>query len=475
MTGPTAPSPEHINALTERAGPRALVEGPDREAHLTEWRGRWRGETPLILAPGSTEAVGAVLAYAYENGIAIVPQGGNTGLVGGQVPNGEVLVSTKRLRKVREVSPEGGTLTAEAGVTLAEVQAAAEEAGRLFPLSIGSEGTANVGGILSTNAGGVSVLRYGNARDLTLGIEAVLPDGRIWHGLNALRKNNTGYDLKQLFIGGEGTLGLITAAVLRLHPAPRERVTAFLSVPSAEAAVELLALTQERSGGQVTSFELMNGATVDLVLEHFSDLHRPVGEASPAYVLTELTAGTEGTLRAVAEGLLEEAFERGLVTDGTIAETLAQAEGLWAIRHNASEAMKNDPTYCVKCDVSVPVARVPAFLEEADASVEALVPGARVIAFGHMGDGNIHYDVLGPEGADDAAWRQRASEIERRVHDVVVAHEGSISAEHGIGQLKRDELAERKSPVEIALMRAVKQAFDPKGLMNPGKLLSPEA
>ena len=463
-------SPGDVETLTRLAGPRGVVAGADRDPHLEEWRGRWRGETPIILAPETTETLSALLAYCHAHGLAVVPQGGNTGLVGGQVPGGEVLVSTKRMRRVRAVSADDFTLTAEAGVTLAEVQAAAEAANRLFPLSIGSEGTCQIGGILSTNAGGVSVLRYGSARDLTLGLEVVLPDGRVWNGLNSLRKNNTGYDLKSLFVGAEGTLGIVTAAVLKLSPRPAERVTAMLAVPDAGAAVRLLGLCQERSGGGVTSFELISRETIDLVLTHFPGLARPPGE-TPFSCLVEFAAGTKGTLRPLVDALLESAFEDGLVADGTVAESGAQAEALWAIRHNASEAMKLDPSPCVKCDVSVPIRRVPDFLVDADAAVARAAPGARIIAFGHVGDGNIHYDVLGPEGGDAGAWRARMGEIERIVHDVTHDHEGSISAEHGIGQLKRDEMAERKDPVELDLMRAIKRAVDPDGLMNPGKLL----
>ena len=463
-------SPADIETLTRLAGPKGVVAGPDRDPHLEEWRGRWRGETPIILAPSETETLAALMAYCHEHGLAVVPQGGNTGLVGGQVPSGEVLVSTKRMRRIREVSADDFTLTAEAGVTLAEVQAAAEGAGRLFPLSIGSEGTCNIGGILSTNAGGVNVLRYGSARDLTLGLEVVLPDGRVWHGLNALRKNNTGYDLKSLFVGAEGTLGIVTAAVLKLSPRPAERVTAMLAVPDAGAAVRLLGLAQERSGGGVTSFELISRETIDLVLTHFPGLARPPG-ATPFSCLVEFASGTKGSLRPLVDALVESAFEDGLVVDGTIAASDAQGQALWAIRHNASEAMKLDPSPCVKCDVSVPIRRVPGFLEDADAAVERAAPGARIIAFGHVGDGNIHYDVLGPEGMTPDAWRARMGEIERIVHDVTHAHDGSISAEHGIGQLKRDEMIERKSAVELDLMRAIKRAVDPQGLMNPGKLL----
>ena len=467
----TAATAEDVRALTEIAGPRAVVEGGDRDPHLEEWRGRWRGETPLIVAPQETETLAAIVRYCHEHGLAVVPQGGNTGLVGGQVPRGEVLVSTKRMRRVRAVSAADFTLTAEAGVTLQEAQEAAEAEGRLLPLSIGAEGTCNIGGVLSTNAGGVNVIRYGGARDLTLGLEVVLPDGRVWHGLNSLRKNNTGYDLKHLFVGAEGTLGIVTAAVLKLFPRPAETVTTLLAVPDAEAAVRLLGLAQERSGGGAQSFELMNAATVDLVLAAFPDMPRPLGTRSPFLVLAEFGAGTKGQLRGVVEGLLETAFEAGTVTDGTIAESGAQADALWAIRHHATEAMKRDPQPCVKCDVSVPIRLVPEFLAKADAAVAQAERGARIIAFGHLGDGNVHYDVLGPEGGEPERWRARMGEIERIVHDVCHDLGGSISAEHGIGQLKRDELAERKSAVELDLMRAVKSAIDPKGLMNPGKLL----
>ena len=466
----TRATEEDIRALTAIAGPKGVVLGDDRAPHLEEWRGRWPGETPLILAPADTATLSSCVAYCHEHGLAMVPQGGNTGLVGGQVARGEVLVTTKRMRAIRAVSAEDFALTAEAGVTLAEAQGAAREAGRLLPLSIGSEGSCTLGGVLSTNAGGVNVIRYGSARDLTLGIEAVLPDGRVWNGLNSLRKNNTGYDLKGLMVGAEGTLGFITAATLKLHTRPAETVTAWLNVADAEAAVALLSLAQERSGGQVIAFELINAATVDLVLGHFDGLARPA-PSSPFACLVEFASGTKGTLRDAVEGLLEDAFEREFVTDGTIAASDAQAEGLWAIRHHASEAMKRDPHPCVKCDVSVPIRRVPDFLAAADGAIGRAFPGARVIALGHVGDANIHYDALGPQGGEPEAWRARMGEAERLVHDVAAGHEGSISAEHGIGLLKRGELAERKDPVEMAMMRAVKHALDPRGLMNPGKLL----
>jgi FAD/FMN-containing dehydrogenase len=467
----TSPTPEQVQVLSDLAGPGAIINGADREPLLREWRDRWQGQSPLIVAPASTSAVAQVVAFCAENNLPIVPQGGNTGLVGGQVPQGEILVSTKRLRAIRDVDPAGSTMTVEAGVTLHEVRTAAEEVQRLFPLSIGSEGSCQLGGILSTNAGGVNVLRYGSMRDLVLGLEVVLPDGRVWSGLNALRKNNTGYDLKQLFIGAEGTLGLVTAAVLKLFPIPQESVTALVAVPSVASALDLLALAQARSGGQVAAFELMSDRTVGLVAKHFPALAPPFEATAPYYVLAEFTAGRRGALGTLVEELLAEAIEAGQVIDGVIAANTRQSGDLWALRHNASEAMKREPSYCVKCDVSVPLARLPAFLERADTAVARAAPGARVIAFGHVGDGNVHYDILGPVEGDDAHWRDRSAEMERLVHDIVMDEGGSFSAEHGIGMLKRDELGERKSAVELDLMRAVKSAIDPKGLMNPGKLL----
>lgn len=464
-------SDDQLTDLRSLAGEKAVIDGPDRAPLLTEWRGRWQGETPLILAPATTEELSRIVRFCHEHRLPMVPQGGNTGLVGGQSPRGEILISIRRMAEIRDVSAENFTLIAEAGVTLQSVQEAAAKHDRLFPLSIGSEGSCNIGGILSTNAGGVNVIRYGNARDLVLGIEAVLPDGRIWNGLNSLRKNNTGYDLKQLFVGGEGTLGFITAAVLKLSPRPAEQQTAFLALPSAEAAVELLGLIQARSGGQVTSFELMGAPMVELVLGYFKDLPRPVETQAPFYVLTELSSGQRGIFSKLTEDILAEAMDQGLVTDGTIAQNDTQTNTLWEIRHRATEAMKKDPANCVKCDISVPIPMIPSFLKAAGDYVEAEMPGARVIAFGHMGDGNIHYDVLGPEEDKGSRWQEMGADVERGIHDIVTSHNGSISAEHGIGLLKRDELAMRKSDVEMEMMRAIKAALDPYGLMNPGKLM----
>jgi FAD/FMN-containing dehydrogenase len=464
-------SPDHLSALGALTGPKGVITGDDTAPYLTEWRKRWQGETPLILAPATREEAAEIVRYCHEHDIGITPQGGNTGLVGGQVPNGTVLITMKRLRRIREISTQNNTLTIEAGATLAEAQQAAEEANRLLPLSIGSEGTCQIGGIISTNAGGVNVIRYGNTRDLVLGLEAILPNGDIWHGLNALRKNNTGYDLKQLFIGAEGTLGLVTAATLKLFPRPGEIVTAFASVPSPQAAVDLLGFMQEATGGQATSFELMSRFMLDLVVKNVPDMKMPLAGTAPWYVLMEFSAGQQSGLGEIVEQRLGEALDKNFLTDATLATSKAQANALWALRHNASEAMHKEPAYCVKCDVSVPIHKIPAFLEEASAAVLKNTANSRIVAFGHMGDGNIHYDILAPEAAEYEASKANGPAIEKAVHDIVITHDGSISAEHGIGLAKRDELKTRKSPVEMAMMQSIKQALDPKGIMNPGKLL----
>ncbi|MEM9421765.1 MAG: FAD-binding oxidoreductase [Pseudomonadota bacterium] len=469
---PSSRDPSLIAALRGLVGEKAVIDGPDRAPLLEEWRGRWQGETPLILAPGSTDELSRAMAYCHQNDIPMVPQGGNTGLVGGQIPHGEVLISTRRMRTIRDVSPTNFTMTAEAGVLLADAQNAASSVSKMFPLSIGSEGSCTIGGVLSTNAGGIQVIRHGNARDLALGLEVVLPDGRIWNGLNNLRKNNVGYDLKHLFIGGEGTLGVISAAVLKLSARPHDEVTTLLAVPSAQAAVDLLSIAQDQSGGQVGSFELMNSGMVSLVTHHFPTPVPPPGEGAPYYVLVTFEAGQEGTLEPLVGKILEYAMDKGLVLDGTIAASQAQTNALWAMRHHASEAMKRDGRYCVKCDISVPINAIPSFLDKANTRILNDTPGARIIAFGHLGDGNIHYDVLGPFDDMTDAWKKKSTTTERLVHDIATHHQGSISAEHGIGVLKKDELAERQDATARSLMQAVKQAIDPKGLMNPGKLIA---
>lgn len=458
-------------AIAAIVGANGVVAQSEWPPHNIEWRRRWQGAPSMIVAPASLAAVSALVRLCAEKRIAITPQGGNTGLVGGQIAtNGEVLVSMRRLNRVRDVSPLDNTLVADAGVTLAQAQSAAAAAGRLFPLSIGSEGSCQIGGVISTNAGGVNVIRYGNTRDLVLGIEAVLPSGEIWNGLKRLRKDNTGYDLKQLFIGGEGTLGLITGAALKLYPAPRERLTIFAGLSSPDAALRLLARAQDASGGAVTSFELMSRAILALVLKNIPGSRDPLRSAHDWYALAEFSAGREGALRPMAEEFLGAALDAGELADAALAESEAQAAAFWRLRHSMSEAMKPEGGQA-KYDVSVPVACVPAFLADADAAVERACPAARIVAFGHMGDGNIHYDVLQPEGMTRADFAAREAAIEQAVYDAIDRFEGSISAEHGVGLARRDDIARRKSPAEIAMMRAVKAALDPDGIMNPGKML----
>ena len=458
-------------AISAIVGAKGVIAPSEWAGYNIEWRKRWRGAPSLVIAPESVSEVSALVRYCAKRRIAITPQGGNTGLVGGQIAtNGEVLVSMRRLRRVRGASALDNALVVDAGVTLAEAQAAAAEIGRLFPLSIGSEGSCQIGGVISTNAGGVNVIRYGNMRDLVLGLEAVLPSGEVWNGLKRLRKDNTGYDLKQLFIGGEGTLGLITGAALKLFPAPRERLTAFAGLATPEAALRLLARAQGESGGAVGSFELMSRGILALVLKNIPGARDPLQGTHPWYALVEFSAGSEGVLRPMAEELLAAAFGSGELSDAVIAGSEAQAKDFWRLRHSMSEAMKPEGGQA-KYDVSVPLASVPAFLAAADANVERLCPGARIVAFGHMGDGNIHYDVLQPKAMARNEFDARESAIEQAVYDAIDRFEGSISAEHGVGLARRDDIARRKAPAEIAMMRAIKAALDPFGIMNPGKML----
>ncbi len=459
------------DALRSVVGERGVIDDDALAPMLVEWRGRWRGATPLAVAPGSTQEVSDVVKICAAHRLAITPQGGNTGLVGGQIPmNGEVLLSMRRMNSVRDVAPLENVLVAEAGVTLAAAQEAAADADRLFPLSIGSEGTCQIGGVISTNAGGVNVLRYGNTRDLVLGLEAVLPDGSIWNGLRRLRKDNTGYDLKQLFIGGEGTLGIVTAAALKLFPRPRETATFFAGFARAEDALQLLARTQSLSGGQTTSFELIGRDALALCARNIPGVRDPLSAAHAWYALVELSSGLEGALRPVAEAVLEGAFADGFVADAVIADNEAQAAALWRMRHAMSEAMKPEGAQA-KHDVSAPISAIPAFLVDAGRAVEAACAGARVIAFGHMGDGNIHYDVLQPVDMAPEMFRARIDDIEQAVYAVIARHNGSISAEHGVGLARRDDVARLKAGPELEMMRAVKSALDPSGLMNPGKML----
>ena len=442
--------------------------------YLKEWRDLFRGKAQGIVRPGSTAEVAELVKLAAETGTVLVPQGGNTGLVGGQIPiseGKEVILSLQRLDKIRAVDTDGDTMIVEAGVTLKRAQDAAEAAGRLFPLSLASEGSCTIGGNLSTNAGGTAVLAYGNARELCMGLEVVLPDGRIWNGLRQLRKDNTGYDLKNLFIGAEGTLGIITAAVLKLFPAPAARATAFLAVPDPAAALELLNAAKAGAGGTLTTFELMPRIGMDFVLRHASGTRDPLSEPSPWYVLMEVSAQQASGLDEHVEAFLGEALEKGIVTDAALAGSLAQRADFWKLREMLSEVQTYEGG-SIKHDVSVPIHATPEFLARAIAAVEAMVPGCRPVPFGHLGDGNIHFNVSQPVGADKAGFLARWSEMNEAVHAIVAELHGSISAEHGIGRLKRDLLPGVKDPVELDLMRTLKRTLDPKRILNPGAVLA---
>jgi FAD/FMN-containing dehydrogenase len=466
-------TPELVGRLRAIVGPEHALTDPDLQLpYLREWRDMYEGRASIVLRPGTTEEVSQILALAYKHAVPVVPQAGNTGLVGGQTPmHGEVLLSVGRLKRVRALDPAGYTMTVEAGLTLAEAQAAADKVDRLFPLSLPSEGSCQIGGNLATNAGGVSVLAYGNARQLTLGLEVVLADGRIWHGLKALKKDNTGYDLKDLFIGSEGTLGVITAAVLKLFPKPAETATAFVALPDIAAALPLFSLAQEVAGQSLTAFEMMSDIVLDLVLKHAHGTRDPFAARYPWYLLVE-TSGSkaDGTAERVLTSALEAASRRGLIIDAALAGSLAQARNFWRLRESYSEAQKPEGGN-IKNDVSVPVARIPEFIERAKAVVERICPGARPVPLAHFGDGNVHYNIAQPVGMAKADYLALWEPMVAAVHAIVLDLHGSISAEHGIGQMKRAALARVKSPVELDLMRRIKAALDPKGILNPGKLL----
>ena len=468
------PTPSTLHRLSEVTGAaHAIGDERDHAAYLHEPRGKWIGRAALVLLPATVEEVSRILAIANETGTSIVAQGGNTGLVGAQVPSAsgsEVVVSLKRLNRIRAVDPVDNSITVEAGVTLKAVQEAADAVDRFFPLSLGSEGSCTIGGNLATNAGGVGVLAYGNARALALGLEVVLADGRVWTGLKRLRKDNTGYDLKDLFIGSEGTLGIITAATLSLFPKLSDRVTAWAGTPDPQKALDLLNLARELSAGRVTAMELMPRIGLEFTMRH-AGVRDPLSVEDRWYVLMELSGSeTAGTLRPVTERILEEALARGLVSDAVIAESSAQAAALWNIREQLPLVQKFEGG-SLKHDVAVPVSRVPAFLDEAMAAVKGLVPGARPVPFGHIGDGNIHFNITQPEGGDTSAFLSRLDEVAAAVYRIVMKNEGSISAEHGIGRLKRDLMPSIKSPVELGLMRDLKRVLDPKAILNPGKVL----
>lgn len=466
----TAPSPAVLSELKAALGPASWTDDPiEITPWLTEWRNRWTGHTPLMLKPATTAEVSRAVEICARHGVAITTQGGNTGLVGGQIARGEVLLTTRRLRTVRDVTPLDDAMTVEAGVTLLEAQQLAAKADRFFPLSLAAEGSATIGGVISTNAGGTAVLRYGMMRDLVLGLEAVMPDGRVFEGLKRLRKDNTGYDLKQLLIGAEGTLGVVTAATLKLFPIMRSRATAVVGLASAHSAVQLLARARAETGGGVEAFELMKRIGVEFALRHIPGVREPLDSVQPWYVLIELTSGEPGAAEAGMERILTAAFEEDLITDAAIAQNETQVRDFWKLREEQSAAQKPEGGGW-KHDVSVPVSRIADFLDEATAAVERFEPGARVSAFGHVGDGNMHYDVLCPPGADLKAFLGRWEAGSQVVHDIVARYEGSISAEHGLGRLKTEEARRYKTPLEIETMQAIRKAIDPGRIMNPGIL-----
>ncbi|MGX1105086.1 MULTISPECIES: FAD-binding oxidoreductase [Bradyrhizobium] len=448
----------------------AVTDAADIKPYVTEERDLFHGRSPLVLRPGSTAEVAAICKLATEHRIALVPQGGNTGLVGGQTPhNGEVVVSLRRLDKIRDIDVESNTMTCEAGVVLQIAQQKAAEVDRLFPLSLGAEGSCTIGGNLSTNAGGTGALAYGVAREMALGLEVVLADGRVLNALSKLKKDNTGYDLRNLFIGAEGTLGIITAATLKLFPRPRAVETAYVGLKSPAAALKLLSISRDQAAGALTSFELLADVAVDFSIRHGIDIRDPLTSKHRWYVLMELSSSRDDA-RDTLEAILAQGMEDGIVDDAVIAANLSQRQAFWKLRDEMSAAQKPEGG-SIKHDISVPVAAVPAFIEEANAAVVKLIPGSRPVPFGHLGDGNIHYNVSQPVGANAADFLARWHDVNAVVFEIVLRMGGSISAEHGIGVLKRDELPDVKDKVAIELMRQVKAMLDPLGIMNPGKVL----
>lgn len=471
----STPGRRLTNRFKEIVGPENAITDPDQmQSYLVEWRDLYQGKSPLVLRPGSVEDVSKILQLANASRTAIIPQGGNTGLVGGQIPDEsdtEIILSLERLNSIRSIDTGGNFMTVEAGVVLDKIHEAATEVDRMFPLTLGSQGSCSIGGNIATNAGGTAVLAYGNTRDLVLGLEVVLPDGRIWNGLRALRKDNTGYDLKQLFIGAEGTLGVITAANIRLFPIPRAQEVAFIGIESPGHALDLFNMAQARAGTMLTGFELMPRIGLEFTVRHLPGARDPLAQAHAWYVLMEISSGTEAEgARALVEAIFEDAANGGLVEDAALAETIEHRKAFWHLRHGMSEVQKQEGG-SIKHDISVPVAKIPEFLERAIAAVEAQIPGCRPVPFGHMGDGNIHFNVSQPVDADKEAFIARWDEVNDTVHNIVADLNGSISAEHGIGRLKRTLLKEIKDPVEYELMRQIKMAFDPNGILNPGRIL----
>lgn len=461
--------------LAAIVGAHAVITQADAMApHLNDWRGRYHGDAIAVVKPNSTEQVAAVVTLCAETRTAIVPQGGNTSLCGASVPHENslaIVLNLTRMNKVRAVDLHNNTMTVEAGCVLAQLQQLAQEQDRLFPLSLAAEGSCTIGGNLSTNAGGTAVLRYGNARELTLGLQVVMPDGQVWSGLRGLRKDNTGYDLKQLFIGAEGTLGIITAAVMKLFPQPKSSATAFVGVTSPSQALQLFNQLRANCAERLIGFELISRLCLDFVLRHIANTHDPLPTPYPWYVLVELSESAS-TLDAgdMLEQELGVALERSHVVDAVVAKSAAQSQALWALRENISEAQRFEGA-SIKHDISVPISSIPELITRASAALEAAFQGIRIVAFGHMGDGNLHFNVSRPHAQSDDAFFARSHRINEIVHDMVHGLNGSISAEHGLGQLKRDEITRYKSKLELDLMRSVKHAWDPLGIMNPGKVI----
>ncbi len=472
---PDTVTPTVLDSIRAIVGDRGLLTDPtDTAPYSEDWRRLYRGRTPAVVRPATTEELAAVVRLCARTGTPIVPQGGNTSMVGGAVPaedGSQLILSTARLNRIRDLDPVDMTLTIESGVTLKAAQLAAAEAGCLLPLSISSEGTAQIGGVLAVNAGGNNTVRYGNARDLVLGLEVVLPDGEIWNGLRRLRKDNTGYCLRQLFVGSEGTLGIITAAVLKLAPAPRETAVALCGVNTVDDALALFTRFQAHDAASINAFELMSGQGMTFVLKHIPGATLPLTDPAPFYVLVELaTPRPNAGLQAMLEGVLEAALTEEIVLDAAIAESDAQRAAIWKLREEHSEAQKREGA-SIKNDVSVPVSKVPAFIREATAACEALMQGVRVVPFGHMGDGNIHFNLEQPVGAEAAWFLAQDHAIMDAVNEVVRRYDGSFSAEHGIGKLKPYMMPDWRGGAELALMQRIKAAIDPSGLMNPGKVL----
>ena len=463
-----------LDALREAVGERHVLSDGDLSAWELDWRKRYRGRALAVVRPATTAEVAAVVKACVLHGAGIVPQGGNTGLVGGSVPDAsgtQVVLSLARMNRIRGIDAANSTMTADAGCVLQSLQEAAAAQGLLLPLSLAAEGSCMIGGNLATNAGGTQVLRYGNARELCLGLEVVTAGGEVWQALSGLRKDNTGYDLRDLFIGSEGTLGVITGATLRLYPQPAAVMTALAIVPSLEAAVRFLQRAQARLGAGLTGFEVMGQLALDLVRKHFPQLPRPVPPASWTVLLEQSDTEGEAHARALFESLLESALEDGIVEDAAVAESIEQSNAMWHLRESIPLAQAEEGLN-IKHDISLPVSRIAAFVAGTDAALQATIPGVRLVNFGHLGDGNLHYNVQAPEGGSAADFlHEHEARVNAIVYDAVTAHGGSISAEHGIGALKREELAQRKSPVALSLMRAIKRALDPAGLMNPGRVL----